>query len=90
MLFVNDTTDTTHSADQLAKHCLTRGVSQLAGCTPQEIDRLVEKREQIMDRFIALMNEDSDFDKAISYSTGTPQRVKKRFHEIAQLVTMEL
>ena len=63
---------------------------QLAGCTPQEIDRLVEKREQIMDRFIALMNEDSDFDKAISYSTGTPQRVKKRFHEIAQLVTMEL
>ena len=63
---------------------------ELAGCDPQEIDRLVAKREQIIDRFISLMNEDSEFDRAISYSTGTPQRVKKRFHEIAKLVTKEL
>ena len=63
---------------------------ELAGCSPQEINRLVEKREQIIDRFIELMNADSEFDRAISYSTGTPQRVKKRFHEIAQLVTKEL
>ena len=63
---------------------------ELARCDPQEIDRLVEKREQIIDRFIALINSDSEFDRAISYSTGTPQRVKKRFHAIAQLVTKEL
>ena len=63
---------------------------ELAGRDPQEIDGLVAKREQIIDRFISLMNEGSDFDRAISYSTGTPQRVKKRFHAIAQLVTKEL
>ena len=63
---------------------------ELARCSPQEINRLVAKREHIIDHFIALMNSDSDFDRAISYSTGTPQRVKKRFHAIAQLITKEL
>ena len=63
---------------------------ELAGCDPQEIDRLVAKREQIIDRFIELMNSDSEFDRAISYSTGTPRRVKKRFHAISQLVSQEL
>ena len=63
---------------------------ELARYAPQEIDRLVEKREHIIDRFIALINSDSEFDRAISYSTGTPQRVKKRFHAIAQLVAKEL
>ena len=63
---------------------------ELAGCSPQGINRLVAKREEIINHFIALINADSDFDRAISYSTGTPQRVRKRFHEIAQLVTKEL
>ena len=63
---------------------------ELARCSPQEIDRLVEKREQIIDRFILLMKSDSDFERAISYSTGDPRQVKKRFHAIAQLVTKEL
>ena len=63
---------------------------ELAGCDPQEIERLVAKREQIIDRFIALLNSDRDFDRAISYSTGDPRRVKKRFHAIAQLITKEL
>ena len=63
---------------------------ELGRCDPQEIDRLVAKREQIINRFISLMNADSDFDRAISYSTGDPKRVKKRFDAIAQLVTKEL
>ena len=63
---------------------------ELARYAPQEIDRLVEKREHIIDRFIALINSDSEFDRAISYSTGNPKRVKKRFGAIAQLVTKEL
>ncbi len=63
---------------------------ELAGCDPQEIDRLVAKREQIIDRFIELIDSDSEFDRAISYSTGTPRRVKKRFHAISQLVSQEL
>ena len=78
-------------ADRSAKRCLTRGVSSSQRCNASgNTIGSVEKREHIIDRFIALMNEDSDFDKAISYSTGTPQRVKKRFHAIAQLVTKEL
>ncbi|MDE0043808.1 MAG: DUF262 domain-containing protein [Candidatus Poribacteria bacterium] len=62
----------------------------LARCAPHEIRRLVVKREHLVNRFISLMNEDSDFDRAISYSTGTPQRVKKRFHAIAELIAKEL
>lgn len=60
---------------------------ELARRSRQEVDRLVEKREDVIDRFIALMNRDSDFDRAISYSTGDPLRVKKRFEAITQLVT---
>lgn len=63
---------------------------ELARRAPQEIDRLVEKREDIIDRFISLINRDRDFETAISSSTSTPQRVKKRFREIALLVNEEL
>lgn len=63
---------------------------ELARRLPQEIDRLVEKRENVIDRFISLINRDRDFETAISSSTSTPQRVKKRFREIALLVNEEL
>ena len=63
---------------------------ELARCSPEEINRLEEKREQIINRFISLMNADTDFERAISYSTGDPRRVKKRFQAIAQLVSKEL
>ena len=59
---------------------------QLARCSPEQIRELVTKREEVIGRFLALINQDSDFDKAISYSTGTPQRVKKRFSTIEKLV----
>ncbi len=58
---------------------------QLARCSAVEIEELVDKREEVRKRFIVLMNEDSDFDRAISYGTGTPRRVKKRFGAIAEL-----
>ncbi len=59
---------------------------QFAQCSPEQIDRLVEKREEVIDRFLVLMNEDREFEKAISYATGTPQRVQKRFRAIEELV----
>lgn len=59
---------------------------QLARCSAVEIDELIDKREEIRKRFISLMNEDGDFDRAISYGTGTPRRVKKRFGAIADLI----
>ena len=59
---------------------------QLALCSPDQIRVLVKKREDVQRRFIRLMSEDEDFNNAISYSTGTPRRVRKRFQTIKQLV----
>ena len=59
---------------------------QLARCSPELIRVLVERREDVQRRFIRLMLEDEEFNNAISYSTGTPRRVQKRFQAIKQLV----
>ena len=59
---------------------------RLACCSPEQINRLVDRREEVKERFISLMNQDSDFDRAISYSTGLPKRVKKRLSTIEKLV----
>ena len=59
---------------------------RLARCSPEQINRLVDRREEVKERFITLMNQDSEFDRAISYSTGLPRRVKKRFSTIEKLV----
>ena len=59
---------------------------QLARCSPEQMRVLIKKREDVQRRFIQLMSEDDDFNNAISYSTGTPRRVRKRFQAIKQLV----
>ena len=59
---------------------------QLARCSQDQIGVLVEKREDVQRRFIRLILEDDDFNNAISYSTGSPRRVQKRFQAIKQLV----
>ncbi len=59
---------------------------QLARCSPEQIRILVKKREAVQRRFIQLVLEDEDFNNAISYSTGTPRHVQKRFRAIKQLV----
>lgn len=59
---------------------------ELARRSPEQLEKLVAKREEVIDRFITLMAGDSDFDRAISYSTDTPLRLRKRFQAIAHLV----
>ena len=59
---------------------------QLARCSPEQIDRLVERRDAVRERFMALLNEDQEFEQAISSSTGTPRRIRKRFAAIRDLV----
>ena len=59
---------------------------QLARCSPEQIRVLVEKREDVQRRFIQLMSVDEEFNNAISFATGTPRRVRKRFQAIKQLV----
>ena len=59
---------------------------QLARCPRERIDRLVERRDEVRERFMALLNQDPEFEKAISSSTGTPRRIRKRFAAIRDLV----
>ena len=59
---------------------------QLARCSQDRIDRLVERRDEVRERFMALLNQDPEFEKAISSSTGTPRRIRKRFAAIRDLV----
>ena len=59
---------------------------QLARCSPDQIKRLVAQREAVRERFMALLSEDPEFEKAISMSTGTSQRIRKRFAAIRNLV----
>ena len=59
---------------------------QLAHCLPEQISTLVGRRDDVQCRFKKLMTEDGDFLEAISYATGSPQNVQKRFQAIEQLV----
>ena len=58
----------------------------LANCQPEDIEMLVEQRDQIRSEFMRLLNEDWEFDNAISSSTGTPSRGHRRFRDINTLV----
>jgi Protein of unknown function DUF262 len=58
----------------------------LARCDDDEIKRLVGIRDKVKLNFIELMNSDRSFDVSISYSTGVPQRVDKRFRAVDNLI----
>ena len=58
----------------------------LARRSEDEIKGLVTHRESVTDQFRVLMNNDWEFETAISYSTGVPARVKKRFQAIDELI----
>ena len=58
----------------------------LARRSGREIDVLVKKRKEIIRQFMSLMNEDQEFDTAISYSTGSPARIRKRFQAVEELI----
>src|SRR5258708_4353413 len=58
----------------------------LARCNDNGVRRLIEKKDDVKRHFINLMKSDRTFDVSISYSTGVPQRVEKRFQAIEALV----
>ena len=59
---------------------------QLARCSNKQIDHLVAHRNEVHRRFAALIEENSEFEKSISYSTGSRDRIKTRFVAIQDLV----
>ena len=76
-------TDTRYPISKALFEAWSVGLARRSG---KEVDLLVDKRTQVKDRFICFMNEDQDFHTAISYSTGIPVRVKKRFQAIDALL----
>ena len=58
----------------------------LARRSAEQIGRLVSNREKIVAEFITLMKTDGEFERAITYSTGTRSRVRKRFQSIDRLI----
>ena len=58
----------------------------LARCSSDQIGRLVHSEKRVRYKFRNLMNDDIDFDRAISRSTGDPRNVRKRFRAIEQLL----
>ena len=59
---------------------------QLARCSPEDITSLVRKKKSVRNAFVSVLNNNREFDRAISYSTGTPARVRLRFRAIKELV----
>ena len=58
----------------------------LARRSPKEIDILVRNRERVRETFTTLLEDDREFERAISSSTGTPNRVQKQFQAVQQLI----
>ncbi len=58
----------------------------LAQCSSEEIEILIRKRKDVQNRFKVLLNKDWKFLDAVSTSTGSPQRVWKRFGDIEKLI----
>ena len=58
----------------------------LARRSEDEIGCLVNNSQSVVDHFMALMNDDWEFNTAISYATGVPTRVRKRFRAIDELI----
>lgn len=57
----------------------------LAILSTDQAQRTVERKEQVRERFIALMN-DRQFDQAVTQGTGDSRRVKKRFSAVKELL----
>ena len=58
----------------------------MARRSSEELKVLVRRRKRLRNQFIQLLNGDQEFEISVSTSTGTPQRVKRRFAEIEILI----
>ena len=59
---------------------------QLARCSREQVDLLVGQRDDVQNRFAVILNENPEFDKAISLSTGMRRRIRKRFQVVRDLI----
>ena len=59
---------------------------ELASRSDEELALLVDRRDDVERRFMALIDEDEEFNRSITYATASTQRVHKRFSAIHQIV----
>lgn len=58
----------------------------LARLTEDEIRCLVRHKDNVVEKAVATLKDDREFDTAISYSTGVPVRVRQRFRTVEKLI----
>jgi len=58
----------------------------LDALTDEQITILIRRRKSLLNAYISLISNDEDFNKAISYSTGDPKRVRERFEKIREII----
>ncbi|MBA8904174.1 DUF262 domain-containing protein [Phyllobacterium sp. P30BS-XVII] len=83
--FNNDGTVST-KRNQISKPLFEAWSLGLASLKPVDLERAIIERQQVVRGFHELMLNDSDFVTSISYSTGVPGRVSKRFKAIEELL----
>lgn len=93
-IFENDAFRKRYSPDE-HRHPISKALFEawsvgLARRSNEDINILVENREDVIAKFMSLMNEDWEFDTAVSYSTGDPSRIRKRFQAIDELIERHL
>jgi hypothetical protein len=57
----------------------------LAGLNDDQIERLTQRRTDLIEKFIQLMNT-RDFNEAVSQGTGDVKKVNTRFRQIALII----
>lgn len=58
----------------------------LSALNNDQLEKLKQRKEELVTKFIDLMNSSSEFDSAISQGTGNIAKVKLRFSKISELV----
>jgi hypothetical protein len=82
--------DESHNRKPISKALFEAWSVNLARLSDGELERLTKRKGSVRHGFISLMNSDRDFDVAISYSTGVPRRVEKRFSAVKDLIQDQL
>ena len=71
---------------QVSKALFEAWSVNLAELTNAELHALVSSKASVVERYVELLKNDRFFEISISYSTGSPQRVQKRFNAVCELI----
>lgn len=95
LIFKNDAFRKRYDLQESSRYPVNRALFEtwsvtLAYRTDSDINSLVQRNEIVREFFVELMKSNREFNESISYSTGTPARVRTRFQAINDLVERSL